>query len=48
MPDILLAEDKVSLRHALRMTLENAGYESAETPGIRYKTLLTKIKEHGH
>ncbi len=25
MPDILLVEDKDSLRHALRLTLENAG-----------------------
>ncbi|MEJ7617301.1 MAG: hypothetical protein WKF30_10160 [Pyrinomonadaceae bacterium] len=35
MPDILLVEDKASLRQALRLTLENAGYsvkEAADVP----------------
>jgi CheY-like chemotaxis protein len=30
MPDILLVEDKDSLRRVLRLTLENAGYSVAE------------------
>ena len=48
MPKVLLAEDKESLCHALRMTLEHAGLtqalRAAEMVGIGYRTLLTKIK----
>ncbi|MGH9900430.1 MAG: sigma-54-dependent transcriptional regulator [Pyrinomonadaceae bacterium] len=35
MPDILLIEDKDSLRHALRLTLENAGYAVTEAADAR-------------
>lgn len=35
MPDILLVEDKDSLRQVLRMTLENAGYSVTETADAR-------------
>ncbi len=35
MPDILLVEDKESLRHALRLTLEHAGYSVAEAADAR-------------
>ena len=35
MPDILLVEDKESLRHALRLTLEHAGYTVAEAADAR-------------
>src|ERR687894_446302 len=35
MPDILLAEDKESLRRMLRLTLENAGYTVAEAEDAR-------------
>ncbi len=31
-PQVLLVEDKDTLRHALRMTLENAGYEVSDFP----------------
>ena len=35
MPDVLLVEDKDSLRRVLRLTLENAGYTVAEAPDAR-------------
>ena len=35
MPDILLVEDKESLRRVLRLTLENAGYSVAEAADAR-------------
>ena len=35
MPDILLVEDKESLRCVLRMTLENAGYSVTEAADAR-------------
>lgn len=35
MPDILLVEDKDSLRHVLRLTLENAGYTVTEAADAR-------------
>src|SRR5918993_4312794 len=35
MPDILLVEDKESLRRVLRLTLENAGYTVAEAEDAR-------------
>ena len=35
MPDILLVEDKESLRRVLRLTLENAGYSVTETADAR-------------
>src|SRR5919107_3829613 len=35
MPDILLVEDKESLRRVLRLTLENAGYTVAEAADAR-------------
>jgi len=35
MPDILLVEDKDSLRHVLRLTLENAGYSVTEATDAR-------------
>ncbi len=38
MPDILLVEDKDSLRHVLRLTLENAGYSVTEAADARAAT----------
>ena len=35
MPDILLVEDKDSLRRVLRLTLENAGYSVTEAADAR-------------
>ena len=35
MPDILLVEDKESLRRVLRLTLEHAGYSVAEASDAR-------------
>ena len=35
MPDILLVEDKESLRRVLRLTLESAGYAVAEAADAR-------------
>ena len=35
MPDILLVEDKDSLRRVLRLTLENAGYTVTESADAR-------------
>ena len=35
MPDILLVEDKDSLRRVLRLTLENAGYTVSEAADAR-------------
>jgi CheY-like chemotaxis protein len=48
MPDILLVEDKESLRRVLRMTLENAGYSVTEAPmrarqSTRSDAFLTKL-----
>jgi DNA-binding NtrC family response regulator len=39
MPDILLVEDKESLRRVLRLTLENAGYTVAEAEDARAAAL---------
>jgi DNA-binding NtrC family response regulator len=54
MPDILLVEDKESLRRVLRLTLENAGYTVAEAADARaalneiasapHKLVLTDLK----
>ena len=54
MSDILLVEDKESLRHVIRLTLENAGYsvtESAdaraainEISSTRYRLVLTDLR----
>ena len=54
MSDILLVEDKESLRHVIRLTLENAGYtvtESAdaraainEISTTRYRLVLTDLR----
>jgi CheY-like chemotaxis protein len=38
MPDILLVEDKDSLRRVLRLTLENAGYSVTEASNTRDAT----------
>ena len=38
MPDILLVEDKDSLRRVLRLTLENAGYSVTEAADARAGT----------
>ena len=35
MSDILLVEDKESLRHVIRLTLENAGYTVTESADAR-------------
>src|ERR687893_1554992 len=58
MPDILLVEDKESLRRVLRLTLENAGYSVAEAADARaaaqeiarapYRLVLTDLRmPHG-
>jgi DNA-binding NtrC family response regulator len=58
MPDILLVEDKDSLRRVLRLTLENAGYSVTEAPDARaalneiaggpHKLVLTDLRmPHG-
>src|SRR5207245_10649255 len=58
MPDILLVEDKESLRRVLRLTLENAGYSVAEAADAReaigaiaetpHKLVLTDLRmPHG-
>jgi DNA-binding NtrC family response regulator len=58
MPDILLVEDKESLRRVLRLTLENAGYSVAEAADARsainqisaapHKLILTDLRmPHG-
>src|SRR6267378_7064590 len=54
MPDILLVEDKESLRRVLRLTLENAGYSVTEAADAReaineigripYKIVLTDLR----
>src|SRR3989475_12183373 len=54
MPDILLVEDKESLRRVLRLTLENAGYSVAEAADAReamgaiaetpHKVVLTDLR----
>src|SRR5919107_3651052 len=58
MPDILLVEDKESLRRVLRLTLESAGYTVAEAEDARaaahaiarepYRLVLTDLRmPHG-
>jgi DNA-binding NtrC family response regulator len=58
MPDILLVEDKDSLRRVLRLTLENAGYVVAEAAdaraaidkisAVRHRLVLTDLRmPHG-
>jgi len=54
MSDILLVEDKESLRHVIRLTLENAGYTVAESADARaaineisttrYRLVLTDLR----
>src|SRR5438876_9484005 len=54
MPDILLVEDKESLRRVLRLTLENAGYSVSEAADARaaineigrvpHKVVLTDLR----
>src|SRR6059058_5312752 len=54
MPDILLVEDKESLRHVLRLTLEHAGYSVTEAADAReaiqkisrvpHKVVLTDLR----
>lgn len=54
MPDILLVEDKESLRRVLRMTLENAGYSVTEAADareavneigrVRHRIVLTDLR----
>ncbi len=46
MPDILLVEDKDSLRRVLRLTLENAGYSVNEAPDAR--SALNEIARAPH
>ena len=46
MPDILLVEDKDSLRRVLRLTLENAGYSVAEAADA--KAALNEIAARPH
>lgn len=46
MPDILLVEDKDSLRRVLRLTLENAGYTVTEAPDAR--SALNEISAAPH
>lgn len=46
MPDILLVEDKDSLRRVLRLTLENAGYTVTEAADAR--AALNEIAAHPH
>ena len=46
MPDILLVEDKDSLRRVLRLTLENAGYSVAEAADAR--AALNEIAARPH
>src|SRR3954469_22472995 len=46
MPDILLVEDKDSLRRVLRLTLENAGYTVAEAADAR--AALNEIADARH
>ncbi len=46
MPDILLVEDKDSLRRVLRLTLENAGYSVSEAADAR--AALTEIAARPH
>ena len=44
MPDILLVEDKESLRRVLRLTLEHAGYSVTEAADAR-EAMATKLDE---
>src|SRR6266849_1492072 len=46
MPDILLVEDKDSLRRVLRLTLENAGYTVSEA--IDARAALNEIASGPH
>lgn len=46
MPDILLVEDKESLRRVLRLTLENAGYSVSEAADAR--DAITQISQSPH
>jgi len=46
MPDILLVEDKDSLRQVLRLTLENAGYSVAEAANAR--VAINTIQQEPH
>lgn len=46
MPDILLVEDKESLRQVLRLTLENAGYTVAEAADARIA--INTIQQEPH
>lgn len=46
MPDILLVEDKESLRRVLRLTLENAGYTVNEAADARQAINEISIKPH--
>ncbi|PWT81632.1 MAG: transcriptional regulator [Acidobacteria bacterium] len=46
MPDILLVEDKDSLRRVLRLTLENAGYSVTEAADAR--AAMTEISQVPH
>ncbi len=46
MPDILLVEDKESLRRVLRLTLENAGYSITEAADVR--AALNEISRAPH
>jgi DNA-binding NtrC family response regulator len=46
MPDILLVEDKESLRRVLRLTLERAGYSVTEAADVR--TAITEIGRVPH
>ena len=44
MPDILLVEDKESLRRVLRLTLERAGYSVTEAADVRAATTeITRV-----
>ena len=45
MPDILLVEDKESLRRVLRMTLEHAGYWVNEADDARATTEPTERRD---
>jgi DNA-binding NtrC family response regulator len=46
MPDILLVEDKDSLRKVLRLTLENAGYSVDEAADARAALHEIQAKPH--
>src|SRR5262245_25083842 len=46
MPDILLVEDKESLRRVLRLTLENAGYSVNEAADAREAIQQISLNRH--